>query len=42
MRILLRKILILDGFPKENIRIQENDEEKLKHDDFDWISLGKH
>ena len=21
---------------------QENDEEKLKHDDFEWISLGKH
>ena len=29
-------------FLRKTIGIQENDEEKLKHDDFEWISLGKH
>ena len=29
-------------FLRKTLGIQENDEEKLKHDDFEWISLGKH
>ena len=30
------------NFLRKTLGIQENDEEKLKHDDFEWISLGKH